>query len=161
MKRWISIVLFVLLVGIDQLTKHLAKINLEGKNPIVLLDNILEFRYLEGGNTGAAFGIFEGKTTILGIVSLVVFIFLCMFYYKMEKKGESKWLLFSLILMGAGAIGNCIDRFCYAYVIDFIYFRLIDFPIFNVADCYVTVAAVLLFLLIAFSKEDDASGQRN
>ena len=155
MKRWISAILFVVLVLVDQLTKYIAKIKLEGKDAIVLIEDILEFRYLEGGNTGAAFGILEGKTTALGILSLVVFGFLCVAYYKLEKKGESKWFLFSIVLMGAGAIGNCIDRLSYSYVIDFIYFRMIDFPIFNVADCYVTISAVMLFLLVACSKEGE------
>ena len=52
------------------------------------------------------------------------------------------------LLVGAGAIGNMIDRIVHHYVIDFLYFSLIDFPVFNVADCYVVIGAVLLILLL-------------
>jgi signal peptidase II len=59
------------------------------------------------------------------------------------------------VLMAAGAIGNMIDRVVNNYVVDFIYFNLINFPIFNVADCYVTIAAALLILSIIFIYKDD------
>ena len=60
-----------------------------------------------------------------------------------------------LYFIGAGAIGNMIDRMFRKYVVDFIYFRLIDFPVFNVADIYVTVAAVLLIVLVVFYYKDE------
>ena len=60
------------------------------------------------------------------------------------------------VLVFAGAWGNCVDRLSHGYVIDFFYFILIDFPIFNVADIYVTVAAFLLVILLLFYyKEED------
>lgn len=63
-------------------------------------------------------------------------------------------LIFVFIM--AGAIGNMIDRFTLKYVVDFLYFSLINFPIFNIADCYVTVSAILLFALaIFYYKEED------
>ena len=56
----------------------------------------------------------------------------------------------------AGAIGNLIDRISLKYVVDFIYFELIDFPIFNIADCYLTVSSFLLIILaIFYYKEND------
>ena len=55
-----------------------------------------------------------------------------------------------MLMIASGAIGNMIDRIRLNYVIDFFYFELIDFPIFNVADIYVTVAAIFLILLILF-----------
>ena len=60
------------------------------------------------------------------------------------------------IFIASGAIGNVIDRVRLNYVVDFLYFKLIDFPIFNVADIYVTVAAVMLVILVCFYyKEED------
>ena len=60
------------------------------------------------------------------------------------------------MLILSGAFGNCIDRIRLNYVVDFLYFKLINFPIFNVADIYVTVAAFLLVILILiYYKEDD------
>lgn len=154
MKKWVAAILFVVLVGIDQITKYLAKAFLEGKEAFVILKNILELQYLEGGNTGAAFGLFQNKTSVLALVSIVVFVILVFAFFKISKEPKNFWLSLTLVIMAAGALGNCIDRVLNHYVIDFIYFKCIDFPIFNVADCYVTVSAVVLFLLVAFSKED-------
>lgn len=161
MKKWIGIITMVLLVCLDQCTKYIAKAVLEGKDAVELIKGVLEFHYLEGGNTGAAFGIFSGKTIFLGIVSLVVSVVLLYVYFKIVKKPEYKWISWCIIFMCAGALGNCIDRLVNQYVIDFIYFKLIDFPIFNVADCYVTISAIALFLLIAFSKEKKTGGNAN
>ena len=63
------------------------------------------------------------------------------------------------VLLCAGAVGNMIDRVRLGYVIDFFYFRLIDFPIFNVADCYVVAACIVFALLVLFyyREEDDFS----
>ena len=55
----------------------------------------------------------------------------------------------------AGAVGNMIDRISQGYVVDFLYFKLINFPIFNVADCYVTIAAACLVILIMFYYKDE------
>ena len=62
------------------------------------------------------------------------------------------------VLLGAGAVGNLIDRMVQSYVVDFLYFKLIDFPIFNVADCYVTAGAILLAILILFVYKDEELG---
>ena len=61
-------------------------------------------------------------------------------------------------MLAAGAVGNLIDRMRYSYVVDFLYFKLIDFPVFNVADCYVTVGAVLLAVLILFVYKEEELG---
>jgi signal peptidase II len=161
MKKWFGIITMLVLVFFDQCTKYIAKASLEGKNAIELMKGVLEFQYLEGGNTGAAFGIFSGKTVFLGVVSLIVSIILLCVYFHIAKKAEYKWISWCIIFMCAGALGNCIDRLVNHYVIDFIYFKCIDFPIFNVADCYVTLSAIALFLLIAFSKETENGGKVN
>ena len=64
-------------------------------------------------------------------------------------------LNYIIVFLIAGAIGNYIDRIANNYVVDFIYFSLINFPVFNVADCYVTVSVILLFILILFYYKDD------
>jgi signal peptidase II len=71
-----------------------------------------------------------------------------------DKKYTILHILLSLI--AAGAIGNMIDRIRYDYVVDFIYFVFINFPIFNVADIYVSISTfVLIFILLFYYKEDD------
>ena len=96
----------------------------------------------------------KGYRTIVAVVSL----FLLVLIDQVTKFAAVKCLkgkeAFSLII-AAGAIGNMIDRLLNGYVIDFLYFSLIDFPIFNVADIYVTVAMVVLFILILTIYKDD------
>ena len=64
-------------------------------------------------------------------------------------------LFFCVVLLASGAVGNVIDRVLRGFVVDFLYFELIDFPIFNVADCYVVVSAALLILLTGFFYKDE------
>lgn len=63
-----------------------------------------------------------------------------------------KWIL---VILVAGAVGNMIDRIYNGYVVDFLYFELINFPVFNVADCYVVVGAILAVILIIFYYDDN------
>ena len=63
-------------------------------------------------------------------------------------------LMCSLFLLVSGAVGNMIDRLTQKYVVDFLYFKLIDFPIFNVADCYVVIGCILFGILILFYYKD-------
>ncbi len=155
MKKWSAMLLLAILVVVDQVTKYIASVCLQGKDAFVIIKNVLEFRYLEGGNTGAAFGILEGKTVALGVVSVVVSIVLLVVYLKISGMEKYKGVSLALLFMIAGAVGNGIDRLVHQYVIDFIYVKAINFPIFNVADCYVTLAAVALFLLIAFDDDEE------
>lgn len=159
MKKWSAMLLLVVLVVIDQVTKYFASICLQGKKAISIIKDVLQLQYLEGGNTGAAFGILEGKTIALGILSLVVSIALLVVYFRICNTEKYKSVSLALIFMIAGAAGNGIDRLVHQYVIDFIYIKAINFPIFNVADCYVTLAAVALFLLIAFCDDEEDKEQ--
>ena len=61
----------------------------------------------------------------------------------------------TIVLIAAGAVGNLIDRLLHGYVVDFFYFKLIDFPIFNVADCYVVIAAFFAVVLIGFYYKEE------
>ena len=107
-------------------------------------------------NTGAAFGIFGNATVVLGVISIVVSIVLLAMPFinaKMynDKKTEFLFSSFQLILIAiiaAGGIGNAIDRLVTGYVVDFICFDFIDFPVFNIADigvtCGITILAAIL-----------------
>lgn len=156
MKKWKSIMILVLLVIIDQVTKFWAKSTLEGKDPFIIIKDVFCFQYLEGGNTGAAFGLFQGKIGLLSLSSLLVFLILVFVIFKIPKEKKYNLLELTVTVLAAGALGNLIDRVMHNYVIDFMYFNLIDFPIFNVADCYVVISAIALFLLFVFYyKEED------
>ena len=85
---------------------------------------------------------------VLGAVAYLI--------WKMPPEGRYRPLAVCLMMISAGAVGNMIDRVSQGYVVDFLYFKLINFPIFNVADCYVTVgAACLVFLIMFYYKDED------
>lgn len=153
-----AFVSFAVLVFLDQWTKLMAVYHLAGKEPFVLLDGILEFRYLT--NEGAAFSILQNQQLFFYILTTLVMLFVA-WLYLFRIPSEKKYQPLNILCVGilAGACGNFIDRIRFRYVIDFIYFKLIDFPTFNVADCYITVStAVLMILLLFYYKEEDLKG---
>lgn len=144
----------VIAIGLDQWTKYLAVLKLKGQAPYVLWDGVFEFFYSE--NRGAAFGMLQGKQGFFFLVAAVVLLAAVYIMYRMPTEKKYLPLLICLFLIVAGAVGNMIDRVSVGYVVDFLYFKLIDFPIFNVADCYVTVATAFAMILILFHyKEKD------
>ncbi len=148
------LIFIVLLVVLDQWTKVLAIKHLMNKAPIVLWDGVFELRYLE--NRGAAFGIFQNQKIFFIIVTIVIAALLIWFYTRIPDNKHYNPMKIVIAVCLAGAIGNFIDRMINSYVVDFFYFKLIDFPIFNVADIYVTCsAAAFIFLFIFLYKEDD------
>ena len=142
------------LVALDQYTKYLAVIHLKDKPAFNIINGILELNYLE--NKGAAFGMLQNQKAFFIFVAVVILGVIGYALLKTPDKKKYRILHLLLSLIAAGAIGNMIDRIRLNYVVDFIYFVLINFPIFNVADIYVTVStAVLVFLLLFVYKEND------
>ena len=141
----------------DQLTKYIAALKLKGQPPYILIDGIFELRYLE--NRGAAFGMMQDMRVVLAAGALLVCGAVIYLYLRMPENRRYLPLRICAVLLCAGAVGNMIDRVRLGYVIDFFYFRLIDFPIFNVADCYVVAACIVFALLVLFyyREEDDFS----
>lgn len=150
----IDLLLAILLIAVDQLTKYLAVANLKSRQPWMLLDGVFEFHYLE--NRGAAFGMLQNQKLFFILIAAVV---LAVIVYVLLKTPYQKMyfkLHITLVFITSGAVGNLIDRIRYDYVVDFIYFSLINFPIFNVADIYVTLSTIyLVFLLLFVYKESD------
>lgn len=142
-----------LLLAIDQFTKYLAVVGLMEKEGITLIPGVFELQYLE--NRGAAFGMLQNQRWPLLIVTFIALIALGFVYGKLPDTKRFRLLRWVVVTITAGAIGNMIDRLVHGYVIDFLYFSLIDFPIFNVADCYVCVAAFFAFVLICFYYKDE------
>lgn len=153
-KKWLyAAVMVIVLLGLDQWTKYLAVIHLKAQKPFVLIEHVFEFYYFE--NRGAAFGILQNRRILLVIFTLVVLVLILWFFSRVPDEKRYLPLQGISILIVAGALGNCIDRLIRGYVVDFLYFKLIDFPIFNVADCYVTVSFVLLVIFILFVYKED------
>lgn len=139
---------FVILVGLDQWTKGLAVKHLMNQPPFVIWDGVFELLYSE--NRGAAFGMMQGKQFFFFLIALVVLAAVAYLLWKMPVTERYMPMAVCLMMVSAGAVGNMIDRIGQGYVVDFLYFKLINFPIFNVADCYVTISAFLLILLVFF-----------
>ncbi len=144
------------LVALDQYTKYLAVIHLKDKPAYIIINGVLELNYLE--NKGAAFGMLQNQKAFFIFVAVVILGVIGYVLCKTPDSRKYRILHLLLSLIAAGAIGNMIDRIRLNYVVDFIYFVLINFPIFNVADMYVTIStAVLVIMLLFVYKENDLS----
>ena len=141
-------------VLLDQFTKYLAITRLKGEEPFILLKGVFQFEYLE--NRGAAFGLFQDQRMFFFISVAVICTVVIWFYLKVPMERRFLPLRICAVLIVAGAFGNCIDRVRLNYVVDFFYIKLIDFPIFNVADIFVTVSTfAFVVLLFFYYKEED------
>ena len=137
------VALFVGWIVLDQLTKSVFSGVQPGTSLGLVLGGLVDVRLVH--NTGAAWGMFAGNTALLGVFSLVVVLAL-VGYFAYDRENVNLLQTIGIALVGAGGIGNAIDRFIQGYVTDFIAVTFIDFPVFNVADIGVTCGVVLLFL---------------
>lgn len=147
------IVGILILVFLDQLTKWLVVLKLKPIHDFPIIDKVFHLTYVE--NRGAAFGILQGRHLFFIIITTVIMVFIVIYYYRLPSERKYHWMRFALILLGAGAIGNLIDRIRLGYVVDFLYFKLIDFPVFNFADICVVVGVSILSLFILINPEED------
>lgn len=139
----------IAIVGIifDQITKYLIVQNFATiGDTLPLWQDVFHFTYVI--NTGAAFSFFRGHVEILRWISLIVSLILIIFIWYTPRLSLLEQLGYGFIL--SGAIGNGIDRFLFGYVVDFLDFRLINFPIFNLADVAINIGVILL-LIASFS----------
>ena len=144
----------IALVLADQFTKYIAVVHLKDQPAIPIIKDVLELNYLE--NRGAAFGMLQNQKIFFVFVAVIILAMIAYVLFKMPEKRKYTILHVLLVLIASGAIGNMIDRLRLDYVVDFISFVLIHFPIFNVADIYVTVATtILVVLLLFYYKEED------
>ncbi|MBP2256129.1 signal peptidase II [Virgibacillus alimentarius] len=143
-------VITIAIIGIDQLSKWMVVKNMEIYDQITVIEN---FFYLTSHrNTGAAWGILEGKMNFFYIITVIVVIGVIFYLHKYGK--ENKLLAVSLSFVLGGAIGNFIDRILHKEVVDFLDFIIFnyDYPIFNIADSALVVGVILL-LIFTFMDE--------
>ncbi len=136
----VSVVLFL-----DQLTKFLAVRFLQLNTPVALIKNFLYLTLVH--NRGAAFGMFRNQLLIFVLISVFA---IALIFYHLKNKKNSVLSGISLSLIAAGAIGNLIDRLRFGFVIDFLDLRV--WPVFNLADSAITIAALLLSWELLFKK---------
>ena len=152
MSMVINCIWIILLIVLDQITKLFAIDHLKNIDSISLIRGVFELRYLE--NRGAAFGMMQNMKVIFVIIALLMLMFVIFALLKLPDNKRYLPLRIIMILIGAGAVGNLIDRLFRGFVVDFFYFSLIAFPIFNVADIYVSVSCILLVILVLFVYKD-------
>jgi signal peptidase II len=152
----LSALTFAILYALDRLSKYMAVVKLKGNEPVKFFGDSFELFYLE--NQGAAWGILSGKIWLLIIFTAIVLCLLLFFYYRIPNDKHFLMLRIALLLIISGALGNIIDRIRFKYVIDFLYAKFIDFPVFNVADCYVTVGTFMLIIGLLFVYKDSELG---
>lgn len=144
--RHISIFYYILITAaaifLDQFIKYLAIEFLEPVGTYPIIKNVLHLTYVE--NTGAAFGMLKNARWVFMTVSSVAIVALAV-YIVIQYKREP-YICSCLALIAGGGIGNMIDRIVYGFVIDFVDFRLINFAVFNGADSFITVGAVMLII---------------
>ena len=158
-RKWavnlVALLAFILLTVIDQVSKLVIVEKIPESGDISIINKVLKIVYVK--NTGAAWGLFKNGTVILSIFSAIVLCVIVFLFFRLSwEVAKQRPLIVLCILIASGAVGNLIDRIFRKFVVDFIYIELIDFPVFNIADCYITISMiVLIFLMIFYYKEED------
>ena len=143
------LILSILFVIADQVVKMCIVNNFSLHEGMEFIKGIVSILYVR--NTGAAWGMFEGKMFFFYLITAVAVGTLL--YLMFKEKGKSKLLLTAYSLILAGAVGNFIDRIRLGYVVDMFKFEFIDFPIFNVADICLTIGVIFLFYYVIFKEQ--------
>ena len=152
--------LIVLLLIADQALKIWIKTHMTLDEAIMVVPTWFQLRFIE--NNGAAFGMrlatggaFDWGKLALSLFRLAMIGLLGYYLRYLGKRKTPAGVLVGLTLILAGAIGNMIDRGFRHYVVDFFWFSLIDFPVFNIADIYVVCGGILLAVLVIFHYKDE------
>ncbi len=143
-KHLLWVITTVLAVVIDQVTKYFAVTRLKSVVTIPIIEDALHLTYVE--NRGASFGMLKDHRWVFMVTSTVMIVGIIVFLLWQKKIPPLMGLSLGMIL--GGGIGNMIDRVMLGYVVDFIDFRLINFAVFNGADSFITVGAVILFIVV-------------
>ncbi len=133
--------------ALDQFTKFLTVANIPLHGEQAFLPGFLGFTYLQ--NTGAAFSSFEGMQWLFALIFLGFTLAIFYEYFKkpMGFTTTERWCIAAIY---GGGLGNMIDRLRLGYVVDMIETQFMRFPVFNVADCFITCGCILLIVHLAF-----------
>jgi signal peptidase II len=148
-----ALLIIAILIAFDQMTKVIAVKGLSGGKHVPLIPGVLELTLVQ--NRGAAFGILQDARIFFFFITAAALCVIGYFLLHVPDTRHYMPLRLCLYFIAGGAAGNFIDRIVLTYVRDFIYFCLIDFPVFNVADIYITCSAFILVFLTIFYYKDD------
>ena len=150
--QFIYYLLFIAaVVGVDQLTKYLVVSSIALGGEVSFLPGFLCFTYVQ--NTGAAFSSFEGQQWLFALI-FVIFTGLILWEYFRGNMGFTAFERWCIAAIYAGGLGNMIDRVRQGYVVDMIQTQFMDFPVFNVADCFITCGCVALMISLCLFHKD-------
>ncbi len=139
------------IVAADQVTKYLTVANIALYEKVPFLPGLLQLTYIQ--NTGAAFSSFEGQQGLFALI-FVIFTAMVLWEYFRKPMGFLPFERWCIAAIYAGGLGNMIDRVRLGYVVDMIETTFMDFPVFNVADIFISCGCVLLMAhLFLFNKE--------
>lgn len=149
------IILAILFLIIDIVSKLVVSNLMDLYDSIVIIKDFFYITYVR--NTGAAWSIFEGEILGIVIVSLIIILFIVYYILKQDIKSKIEKIGYSLVL--GGSFGNLLDRIIYGYVVDFLDFNIFgyDYPIFNLADCFIFVGVMLLIIYTWRCNDGDQS----
>ena len=137
-------------VGIDQFTKYLTLVNIPLHTEVPFIPGFLGFTYVR--NYGAAFSSLQGQQWLFIVIFAALTVAIVWEYFKKTMK-FSRFEWWCIVSIYAGGLGNMIDRIRLGYVVDMIQTKFMDFPVFNVADCFITCGCfAMLFSLFFFNK---------
>ena len=148
---WYALLLAACIAG-DQLLKYWVVRHLEIGQSAAFLPGLVQLTRLH--NTGAAWGSFSGSTALLTAVTAVLLVAVA--WLVLKKVIRHPLGLCAAMLVLCGGIGNMIDRICRGYVVDMFDLEFMDYPIFNLADCFVVVGVILgaVYYLWFYDKYD-------
>ena len=151
-------ILAAAIVAIDQVTKFLTVQSIPLFGSVPAIDGVFHFTFVQ--NTGAAFSSFEGQQWLFALIFLL---FTAGIVYEWKKKsmGFNRFEYWCIAAVYGGGLGNMIDRIRLGFVVDMIETKFIEFPVFNVADCFITCGCILMMIsLIFFNKEFWKDGKK-
>ena len=146
------------IVAADQITKYLTVANIPLYADVPFIPKLLQLTYVQ--NTGAAFSSFEGQQWLFALIFAVFTGMIIWEFFKNSMKFTTfEWWCIAAIY--GGGLGNMIDRVRLGYVVDMIETTFVEFPVFNVADCFITCGCILMMThLILFNKEFWKDGKK-
>ena len=150
----IALISILVLIGVDRAIKQWALIVLSEVDTIPIIQDVFHLTYVE--NRGAAFGIMQDKKWFLLVITSIIAI--AAIILLISNKLKSRLAVCSLALIIAGGVGNLIDRIASGFVVDYFDFRLINFAVFNFADCCVVVGTILFAIYILFFEGKESKG---